>query len=368
MPFYDSAVTSTSTRNRPHRLLAALFALVLVISACGSSDEDAASDTTTAALADEGISAGNDAAEADSPEDNAAPTDDATEDATDEGAAEDVEPAAPTEEANDDADVAAPTDDIKRTRLGDKITVSDQSQGIDSARFEALISIEDSVDFPGGVEFSMEGAFSGTDSEVSLDFGTLAEAALAEEAGDLGAFAALFEEPMVVRTVGDRAYISWALLTMFSGAEGTWIETEVDEADTVTNGFGGDSPADFLASLEDANAEITELGTEVIRGVETTHLLAMIDLAELSSTMSPEEQAALESDFGDLDTTAFPIEFWIDGDGLLRRYSMEVEEDAGGAVAFVFELFDYGADITIEAPPADQIIPADQLDLESFGF
>ena len=58
----------------------------------------------------------------------------------------------------------------------------------------------------------------------------------------------------------------------------------------------------------------------------------------------------------------------IDGDGLLRRYSMEIAEDTGGSASFVFDLFDYGADISIEAPPADEIIPADQFDLDSFGF
>jgi len=193
----------------------------------------------------------------------------------------------------------------------------------------------------------------------------------AEGGGDLGPFAELFEEPLIVRTIGDQAYISWPILTMFTGGQGSWIETDADDASSVTDSFGGagtGSPSDFIASLEDANAEVTELGTEEIRRVETTNFRALVDLVELSASMSAEEQSSLEADFGDIHTSEFPTEFWVAGDGLLCRYSMEITEDAGGSASFVFDMFDYGADISIEAPPADEIIPADQLDLDSLGF
>lgn len=355
MPFYDSSVTHHRTF-RP--LLAILCTLALVLSACGST-EQATTDTSAVAPAAQAGSADDMTAES-------TPTTAATGDTATTGDTT-AESAPATSVATGDTTTAG---DTKRTRLGDKLTVADQAT--QSGRFEALISIAGDPEFPEGVEFSMEGAFSGESSEVSLDFGTLAAAAMTSEgAGDLGPFAAMFEEPLIVRTIGTQAYISWPILAMFSGGQGTWIEAEADDASSVTEGFGAGgiaSPSDFVASLEDANAEVTELGTEEIRGVETTHFRALVDLAELSSTMSPEERASLEDDFGDIDTSEFPIEFWVDADGLLRRYSMNIAEETGASASFVFDLFDYGADISIEAPPADEIIPADQLDLDAFGF
>ncbi len=110
-----------------------------------------------------------------------------------------------------------------------------------------------------------------------------------------------------------------------------------------------------------------------VRGVDTTHILAVVDLEELGATLSPEERATLERDIGDVENSAFPIEFWIDDDGLLRRYSMDLSDQAqtGGEfeqASLVFEFFDYGEDITIEVPPADEVISSDELDLGALGF
>ena len=58
---------------------------------------------------------------------------------------------------------------------------------------------------------------------------------------------------------------------------------------------------------------------------------------------------------------------------LIRRYSMDLSElaSSNGEVeraGLVFEFFDYGIDVGIEAPPADEVMSADELDLGAFDF
>lgn len=327
---------------------ALLLAFGLAASACGTSSDNAVDDTTPAADTDTA--------------------------STDPGGSEDnaVEGSA----ADSDVETAAPATngDTRRARLGDQLLVANQA--VQSGRFEGRITIADS-DVPEGLELVFTGEYDDANqsSEISLDLGAVALAAAADEGADIGPFAAMFEEPMIVRTVDNRSFVSWSLLSLLSGGQGTWIEGEAGDAEQITSSFGAGptgSPAEFLDALEEANADITEIGTEDVRGVTTTHVRALVDLAELEATVSEEDRETLERDLGELAGTEFPIDFWIDDDGLIRRYSMNIDrtgsEDGPSSAIVVFEFFDYGADISIDVPPADEIISADQLDLEGFGF
>jgi hypothetical protein len=166
------------------------------------------------------------------------------------------------------------------------------------------------------------------------------------------------------------------LFSLLTGGDATWLESDASDADAITSSFGASgngSPIDFLAALEEANADITELGTEEVRGVNTTHLRAVVDLAELDASLTDDERATLERDLGGLTVSEFPIEFWLDDQGLVRRYSMDFSELASAEgdierAGMVFEFFDYGADISIEAPPAEDVMSADELDPGAFGF
>ena len=347
------------------RLLAAVVAILLFATACGSSSDEEAATTDTAtdatAIAAEGLEAGT---QADDQPSDPESSDDQPSDPDDgdapSGAAESSDTSASTE----------------RIRLGDRMKVADLSAT--SGRFEGTITVAGGDDVPDGLELTFTGAFDPANdaSEIQMDLGAVALAAAAQEGTDLGPMAALFEEPMIVRTIGTRSFVSWGLFSLLTGTEDTWLETEADEAGDITSSFGGTgngSPVDVLAALEAANAEITELGTDDVRGVSTTHILAVGDLAELDETLTDDERATLERDLGDLQTSEFPMEFWIDDDGLIRRYAIDLSGLAQSESEFeqaglVFEFYDYGADISIEMPPADQIISADEFDPEAFGF
>lgn len=342
-------------RSRLH-VIAALVALVLAASACGASSDDAADtvspDNTVDASSAETTAAGD--------ESGGGEADAGSDDSGDSSSTESS---------------SAPVTDVTRARLGDRVLVSNLQAT--TGRFESRISVV-ADEVPDGIELVITGAFDGANnaSEITLDLGAVAIAAAEQEGTDLGPMAAMFEEPLVVRTIGPTSYLSWGFFSLLTGGQGTWIEAEADEAGDITSSFGGTgngSPVDLLSALEDANAEITEIGSEEVRGVTTTHLRALIDIAAFEASLTDDERATLERDLGDVPIEAFPIDFWIDGDGMVRRYSMDLsqvaqaDEDVDQAT-FVFEFFDYGADVTIEAPPADQIVSSDALDLGAFGF
>jgi len=357
MPIYTSFVTSpvTSTNHRA-RLSALLFAFILVLSACGAGGDDSSESAQSDAPS----------GDAESDQTTEAPADSTDSDSTD----------ADSTDAGDDG-AEAPSSDVKRSRLGDQVLAANLATT--TGRFEGRIMISGGVDVPvEGVELVFLGAFDSANqaSEISIDLGAVALAAAASEGTDLGPMAAMFEEPMVVRTVGDRSYISWSLFSLLTGGDTTWIESDASDADGITSSFGATgngSPIDFLAALEEANADITELGTEEVRGVSTTHLRAVVDLAELDASLTDADRATLERDLGDITVSEFPIEFWLDDQGLIRRYSMDFSEIAASEsdverAGLVFEFFDYGTDISIAAPPADEVMSADELDLGAFGF
>jgi hypothetical protein len=157
-------------------------------------------------------------------------------------------------------------------------------------------------------------------------------------------------------------------------------------------GGGCQVPNDNTFLIEHlAGAEI--VGQDDLDGLAVTHVRFTVDAAALAA----ESSAALGGgdvgggaipfggDFG-LDELSFDV--WIDGDGLIRRMSLDLgavmeelmgepddtESDSfGQAFASLFDItsvinyYDYGADITIEAPPADEIV-GDLGDMMGAGF
>jgi hypothetical protein len=65
-----------------------------------------------------------------------------------------------------------------------------------------------------------------------------------------------------------------------------------------------------------------------------------------------------------------PIETWIGDDGLVYRYVIDIDGskvEATGADGFdqmtmTFEIFDYGAEVAVDIPSADDVTPFSELE------
>jgi hypothetical protein len=122
--------------------------------------------------------------------------------------------------------------------------------------------------------------------------------------------------------------------------------------------FTNNDPRKVLDLLRAASGEIETVGTETLRGAETTHYRAILDLrryAERAGLHSLPEQLVQQSEVAEL-----PVDVWLDQFGLIRKLEMSVTADSGDAV-MRFELWDYGKDVAIDLPPAADVVDAADL-------
>jgi hypothetical protein len=125
-------------------------------------------------------------------------------------------------------------------------------------------------------------------------------------------------------------------------------------------GRGGD-PSETLAYLR-AAGEVEEVGIEDVRGVATTHSSAVVDLQKVPE-LAPEEsrdriRAGIDQLIKLTGKSTQPIDVWIDGEGLVRRMSIEQTVEQGSDASkttTTIELYDFNSEVSIELPPADQV-------------
>ena len=149
---------------------------------------------------------------------------------------------------------------------------------------------------------------------------------------------------------------------------------------------GCPAPNDY-AHLIEFVTDVETIGSEQVDGEPMTHIRYTLDAAALAASQGAESQGT-GPDGGD-GSALFPAEMfgdglatdvWIDGEGLVRRVSLDLgsmfgnlAEDFGAdaeelpGFAIMIDFFDYDADITITAPPADEIV-GDFSDVMGLGF
>ncbi len=280
-----------------------------------------------------------------------------------------------------DDDVASSVDSVGTGFLA---RVSDATIEASTGRFEGrfAMSAAPGTDPGGSFELTMNGSYDlAADAfDVYVDLSDLAAVAAADSgAGEADMFAAMFAEPVQLRSIAGTAWVRWGLLAGMLGAvtaegDSAWIEAEADEATSMTGQFGveaPESPTDLLRTLAEMEASVTEVGTESVRGAETTHYQVVIDLEAAAASLPPAERAELEAEFPGGISGELPIELWMDGNGMLRRLLVQLDDfesmgaesgaDEIGSLVIELEIFDVGEAVTIERPPADQVVTTDEL-------
>ena len=129
-----------------------------------------------------------------------------------------------------------------------------------------------------------------------------------------------------------------------------WVSVDLSQMGAAG---GTQNPADMLQSLRGAG-DVREVGHATIDGTETTQYHADIDVAKAMEKVPEKYRASSAAGMKVLGTT-FPIDVWIDGDGLPRRFEIDIEIPGKGSVKESIDYTDFGADVSIDAPPADQV-------------
>jgi hypothetical protein len=145
------------------------------------------------------------------------------------------------------------------------------------------------------------------------------------------------------------------------GPEQRWVAIDLGEDGRLGQfgGFDRADPAQALAYLRAAD-DVEELGTEEVRGAETTHYRLTVDLREAAERL-PDYSAVIEQSLATGGAAEVPTDVWVDEDGRVRRVRMvygdvPTAEGTSAEVTVTTELYDFGADVDVEPPPQSQVL------------
>lgn len=179
--------------------------------------------------------------------------------------------------------------------------------------------------------------------------------------GGKGAFAAdgskgslVFTFPSIgdieVRVLDGQAYLK------LPGQPG-WLAAPLDKLASSAFGQSAD-PTSALDQLAAASSELEETGTETTRGAECTVYTGVFDYQKAAAAATGPTKAQLEKSLAALKDTTVPFTALIDSEGRMRRFTQQLTIEQGGETGdadLVLELYDFGLEIEVEAPPAAEV-------------
>lgn len=195
------------------------------------------------------------------------------------------------------------------------------------------------------------GSIDGASSELTLGSGSVREISL-EQHGDYLVF--LRAPFFAARLPGGKHWIELNL-------------SKLGRAAGLANLMSGSqvSPGDLLSMLKAEGSKIQKLGSATIDGVATTHYRLTVDLAKamqakgLTSPMLAGIAAKLST---------IPVDVWIGNDGLLRRIQIALGSSRTRRhLGLRMDLYDYGAHVTIAAPPSTDVFDVTQFAQQRLG-
>jgi hypothetical protein len=149
----------------------------------------------------------------------------------------------------------------------------------------------------------------------------------------------------------------------------SWVKVDLASAGQSAGASGlgqaqtGD-PSQTLDFLRGTSGAVDRVGTEDIRGTQTTHYRTTVDLKK-AADQSPGARDAINSTIKLLGSSTQPLDAWIDGQGRVRRihYAVDLSKSkattstpgAPTSATFTLDLFDFGVPVQATVPPADQV-------------
>jgi hypothetical protein len=165
--------------------------------------------------------------------------------------------------------------------------------------------------------------------------------------------------------------------TTWSGSPDIAMEYMFYEAFPLLGEGTPPSPGSLLTLLQSQASSISDLGSEVVGGVETTHYRALVPFSRLGA--SPQKVKQAEEMLG---TTGFTFDFWVDSSQRLRRMTFGLtlqhpppgSKGKEGAQKFPMTIMEtlnisnYGVPVDVAAPPSSEVTPGGTCSWNSGGF
>jgi hypothetical protein len=102
-------------------------------------------------------------------------------------------------------------------------------------------------------------------------------------------------------------------------------------------------PTNILGYLKSVSGNVTVVGRDTVRGADTTHYRATVDLSKV----------------------AYPADLWIDNGGRLRKLQLSITSPVPATA--VFELWNFGTPVNATPPASDQVADPPQILSTLFG-
>ena len=238
----------------------------------------------------------------------------------------------------------------------------------EKAGYAATMSVTISAD---GREFTMTGygLFGDGEGQMELDMSDLFSQ-LGAEPGPNSKIKAIY----VTEDGNPVMYMKLGFLSAFIPGGKTWVRVDVAKAGKAAGldlsqllGGTNQSPSDTLALLR-SSGDFTEVGSETVDGVETTHYHGTIDLQKAAAASGA--SAEVLQRLVELGAPAeYPADVWIDKDGYVRQFKTSYDTTAGGksmSMSMTMGMSNYGTPVEVSAPPGDQVY--DLTDLAAKGL
>ena len=220
------------------------------------------------------------------------------------------------------------------------------------------------------------GAIDGTSARMSFKLGSmLGQMGLPSSMGSLAQLQHTTIKEIALEQNGDYViYMQLGFLSSQLPGGKQWIKLDVSKLGKAAGLDLGKlmsgtqfQPSDLLGMLTSEGAKIQKLGPATVDGVATTHYRVTIDLAKALQSKGL-TSPLLNSVTAQMKTAT--SEVWIGKDGLVRRVKISYNVPHGAKamrMAMTMSLYDYGAHLSIAAPPSSQVFDATMFAQQGLG-
>jgi len=121
------------------------------------------------------------------------------------------------------------------------------------------------------------------------------------------------------------------------------------------------NPAQQLDYLRAVSGDLKEIGTEQVRGIQTTHYRATVDLRKYPELVPEDQRESTQATIDQLvkltGLTTYPVDVWVDSKQLVRRMAFDQSFKTGAgkmSMQMSVDYFDFGKPVEVLIPPRSQ--------------
>lgn len=130
-------------------------------------------------------------------------------------------------------------------------------------------------------------------------------------------------------------------------------------------GAGGQNdPTSQISQLRGAG-DVTNLGSETVRGASTTHYRTQVDLNKAIEKADKSDAKEMRDVIKQLGMSTLPIDVWLDSEDRIARFREDIDlshakltgdEASLKSISVTMELFDFGKPVNVAVPDASEVV------------